>query len=114
MSHTDGCPCGRSQFLSIELIDKVVIDRKTLEKLRTTLRCCIDNIAGDRDCEIFLTSLDLYLSEEKKPSASKSLLLLNHYRDVVPESLEEVEDWLQEAKEIINVILAATAGGGHD
>jgi hypothetical protein len=115
MTFLDDCLCGRSQLLLIEPIDKVVVDLKTIEKLRTALRCCIDNLAGARDCEIFLTSLDSYLTEGKEPSTRKSLLLLNHYRDVVLESLEEVATWLEEARGILDFILLATQlGGGNE
>jgi hypothetical protein len=94
------------------LHDKVVVDQKTIKRLRSLLYQCADNIASDRDCEIFLTSLDMYLSEEKDPSASKSLLLLNHYRDVVPESLEKISGWLDEARDTLNAILVANKLGG--
>jgi hypothetical protein len=42
------------------------------------------------------------------------LLLLNYYRDIVPDALEEVVDRLEEARGIFNVILAASKLGGGD
>jgi hypothetical protein len=94
--------------------DQICIDRKTFKQLLSLIICCADNLVNPRDCEIFLTSLDIYLSENESPEPRKSLLLLNHYRDVVPEALEEIADWLQEATETINVILAASELGGGD
>ena len=115
MSHTDGCPCRRSQFLTFESTDKIVIDRETFKQLLALLNSCVDELVNPRDCEIFLTFLDTYLSENNSPEPRKALLLLNYYRDIVPDALEEVVDRLEEARGIFNVILAASKlGGGND
>jgi hypothetical protein len=59
--------------------------------------------------------LDTYLSENDSPEPRKSLLLLNYYRDIVPEALEEIADRLEEARGIFNFILATSKlGGGND
>jgi hypothetical protein len=116
MSHTDGCPCGRSQHLTFaESNDKIVIDRKTFKQLLALLNSCVDELVNPRDCEIFLTFLDTYLSENNSPEPRKALLLLNYYRDVVPDALEEVADRLEEARGIFKFILATNKlGEGND
>ena len=115
MSHTDGCLCGRSQLFTFESTDKIVIDRETFKQLLALLTSCVDELVNPRDCEIFLTSLDTYLSENNSPEARKSLLLLNYYRDIVPDALEEVAARLEEARGIFKFILTASKlGGGHD
>jgi len=112
MSHTGDCPCGRSQFLTFESTDKIVIDRETFKQLLALLNSCADELVNPRDCEIFLTFLDTYLSESDSPEPRKALLLLNYYRDVVPDALEEVAARLEEARGIFKFILTASRLGG--
>src|SRR5918997_1307951 len=111
MSHTDDCPCGRSQFLTFESTDQIVIDRETFKQLLALVNSCADELVNPRDCEIFLTFLHTYLSESDSSEARKSLLLLNYYRDIVPEALEEIAERLEEAREIFNFILTASRLG---
>jgi hypothetical protein len=95
--------------------DKICIDRETFKQLLALLNSCVDELVNPRDCEIFLTFLDTYLSENDSPEPRKSLLLLNYYRDIVPEALEEIADRLEEARGIFNFILTTTKlGGGND
>jgi hypothetical protein len=95
--------------------DKICIDRETFKQLLALLNSCVDELVNPRDCEIFLTFLDTYLSENDSPEPRKSLLLLNYYRDIVPEALEEIADRLEEARGIFKSILAASKlGGDHD
>jgi len=115
MTFSDDCLCGRSQFLTFESTDKIVIDRETFKQLHSLVGSCMDELVNPRDCEIFLTFLDTYLSESHSPEARKALLLLNYYRDVVPDALEEIAERLEEARGIFNFILTASKlGGGHD
>jgi hypothetical protein len=101
--------------------DKIELDSLTLKKLALLLGQCVYHVQTSRDCEILLTSLDNYLGESSNPEeARKSSLLLNHYRDIVPEFLEEVEGWLVEANDQLAFILAANnlgaanTSGSHD
>jgi hypothetical protein len=95
--------------------DKICIDRETFQQLFALLTSCVDELVNPRDCEIFLTFLDTYLSENDSPEPRKSLLLLNYYRDIVPDALEEIADRLEEARGIFNFILTTTKlGGGND
>jgi hypothetical protein len=101
--------------------DKIEIDTLTLKKLALLVGQSLYNLQSSRDCDILLTSLDNYLGESSNPEeARKSSLLLNMYRDVVPERLEETETWLTEATEQLAFILAASnlgaanTRGSHD
>jgi hypothetical protein len=94
--------------------DKICIDRETFKQLLTLLTSCVDELVNPRDCEIFLTFLDTYLSENNSPEPRKALLLLNYYRDIVPDALEEVVDRLEEARGIFKSILAASKLGGDN
>jgi hypothetical protein len=105
--------CPESQTLKIEL------DSLTLKKIALLVGQCVYQVQVSRDCEILLTSLDNYLGESSNPEeARKSSLLLNHYCDVVSESLKEVEEWLTEANDQLSFILAANnlgvASGSRD
>ena len=115
MPESERCPKGRSQLLTSELGDKIVIDRKTFKQLRSLIYECDDVLQNPRNCEIFLTSLDNYLSDTAKPEVTKCLLLLNYYRDIVPEALTDIAGWLEEARGLIGIILAASdLGGGNE
>jgi hypothetical protein len=93
--------------------DKICIDRETFKQLLALVNSCVDELVNPRDCEIFLTFLDTYLSENDSPEPRKSLLLLNYYRDIVPDALEEIADRLEEARGIFKFILAASKLGGR-
>ena len=88
--------------------DQICIDRKTFKQLLALVGSCLNELVNPRDCEIFLTFLDTYLSESDSPEPRKALLLLNYYRDVVPDALEEVVDRLEEARGIFKFILATS------
>lgn len=116
MTFSDDSLCGRSQdLMCAESNNKIVIDRNTFEQLVAFVEGSAEELVKPRDCEIFLTCLDIYLSQTANPEPRKSLLLLNLYREVVPNALLEIAGWLEEAREIINVILAASKlEGGND
>jgi hypothetical protein len=110
MSHTDDCPCGRSQHLTFaESSEKFLVDRKTFDKLLVIFDWCTDELLRSRfrDCDNFFKALDTSrLGESPEPSESleirKASLLLNYYHDIIPEALEEVGKRLDEAKEILD------------
>jgi hypothetical protein len=100
---------------------KIELDSLTLKKIALLVGQCVYQVQTSRDCEILLTSLDNYLGESSNPEeARKSSLLLNHYCDIVPEFLKEVEEWLTEANDQLAFILAANnlgaanSSGSHD
>jgi hypothetical protein len=68
----------------------------------------VDAMVRANHCDILLYSLDNYLLEGKNINVNKSMLLLRHYLDAVPENLKDVTDNLEEAHELMKVILDAT------
>ncbi len=116
MPKTNGCL--EPQSLKTE---KIELDSLTVKKLALLVQQALYNLQSSRDCDILLTSLDNYLGESSNPEeARKSSLLLNMYRDVVPERLQEAEGWLGETTEQLAFILAANnlgaanSSGSHD
>jgi len=94
MTFSDGCPCGRSQDLTFaESSEKFLVDRKTFDELLVLVGWCTKELIKSRhgDCDNFFAALDAYLSSDS-PETSDSLetresfLLLNYYRDSIPEA----------------------------
>jgi len=118
MPKSEGCPEGRSQFLSLAPREMVSLDRPTLEGVLQLIVRCIGAIKNARHCEIFLTSLHHSLCEwselelANEDEITKLQLLLNYWLEVVPESLEEVEDSLKESTQTLQTIFVASRLGG--
>jgi hypothetical protein len=110
MSHTDGCPCGRSQHLTFaESSEKFLVDRKTFEELLLLVGWCRSELIKSRfrDCDNFLAALKTCrLSDSPETSESLEIrtasLLLNYYHDIIPEALEEVGKRLDEVGVILD------------
>jgi hypothetical protein len=68
----------------------------------------MDAVVTANHCDILLYSLDNYLAEGRNVNVNKSMILLRHYLEAVPENLKEVADNLEEAHELMKVILDAT------
>ncbi|MGL5063770.1 MAG: hypothetical protein ACRC62_27605 [Microcoleus sp.] len=100
-----------TQFLTSVSDDKIIIDRQTFRQIFSLLGYCVDEMQRVRDSEIFLTSLDNYLSETNNPNISKAVLLLNCWLENVPDGIEKIADHLDEARSITNFILAASKLG---
>jgi len=98
----------RSQNSTPPLPDLVMVDRQTLKKVLRILSQSVDAVAAANHCDILLYSLDNYLLEGKNVNINKSMVLLRHYLDLVPESLAEVGEKLEEAHDLMKVILAVT------
>ncbi len=116
MSHTDDCPCGRSQDLTFaESSEKFLVDRKTFEELLLLVNWCTDELVKSRfrDCDNFLTALEnCRLSDSPETSESfeirKTSLLLNYYHDIIPEALNEVQNRMHKVKEILDSLKAVS------
>jgi hypothetical protein len=118
MTLTGDCPDGRSQDLTCAEADgKIVIDKMLVNKLTELLITSIYSVHSSRRSEIFLTSLDMHLSEDlvsnKKEIvrcdfAEKSLLLLQSYQKDVPKMLGNAESCLGEAIDLINLVVSAS------
>ena len=109
-----------TEDLEQEADDKIVIDKLLLNKLTELLITSIYSVHTSRRSEIFLTSLDMHLSEDlisnKKEIvrcdfAEKSLLLLQSYQKDVPKLLGKAESCLGEAIDLINLIVSASEAG---
>jgi hypothetical protein len=124
MTLTEDCPDGRSQDLTCAKADgKIVIDKMLVNKLTELLITSIYSVHTSRRCEIFLTSLDMHLSEDlisnKKEIvrcdfAEKSLLLLQSYQKDVPKMLGKAESCLGEAIDLINLVVSASEVEGDN
>ncbi|MEG3958686.1 hypothetical protein [Microcoleus sp. herbarium2] len=83
----------------------------------------IYSVHVSRRSEIFLTSLDMHLAENsvsnKNNKAShefseKSSLLLESYQKAVPKLLGKAESCLEEAIDLINLVVSASEAGGEN
>jgi hypothetical protein len=124
MTLTEDCPEGRSQDLTCAEADgKIVIDKMLVNKLTELLITSIYSVHSSRRSEIFLTSLDMHLSEDlvsnKKEIvrcdfAEKSLLLLQSYQKDVPKMLGNAERSLGDAIDLINLVVSASESEGDN
>jgi hypothetical protein len=124
MTFTGDCPDGRSQDLTCAEADgKIVIDKMLVNKLTELLITSIYSVHTSRRSEIFLTSLDMHLSEDlvsnKKERvrcdfAEKSLLLLQSYQKDVPKMLGNAERSLGDAIDLINLVVSASESEGDN
>lgn len=108
MTYSDRDFSHRSQNSTPAPADLVMVDRQTLKKVLRILSQSVDAVAAANHCDILLYSLDIYLLEGKNVNINKSMVLLRHYLDLVPESLTEVGEKLVEAHDLMKVILEAT------
>jgi len=102
---------------------KIVIDKLLVNKLTELLINSIYSVHVSRRSEIFLTSLDMHLAENsisnKNNKAShefteKSSLLLESYQKAVPKLLGKAESCLEEAIDLINLIVSASEAEGDN
>jgi hypothetical protein len=124
MTLREDCLDGRSQDLTCAEADgKIVIDKMLVNKLTELLITSIYSVHSSRRSEIFLTSLDMHLSEDlinnKKEIvrcdfAEKSLLLLQSYQKDVPKMLGKAESCLGEAIDLINLVVSASEVEGNN
>ena len=102
---------------------KIVIDKLLVNKLTELLINSIYSVHVSRRSEIFLTSLDMHLAENsisnKNNKAShefteKSSLLLESYQKAVPKLLGKAESCLEEAIDLINLVVSASEAEGEN
>jgi hypothetical protein len=114
MSHTDGCPCGRSQLFTFKTKETITVDRPTFERILTLLIGCSANCEYFVTHEIFVGAAKDYLSTFDNLESRKALALVSVWTDTSTETFEELADCLDSAIQSIKFILAASAGGGND
>jgi hypothetical protein len=96
--------------------DKICIDRETFRQLLSLLNSSTDILYLARTNEIFIQCLGDYLDDLTcldDFQISKVSTLLRVWLDVVPENLTELSEYLQEARETVSVIFAASQLGGN-
>ncbi|MEG4575506.1 hypothetical protein QUA56_22935 [Microcoleus sp. N3A4] len=101
------CPCGRSQLFTFESNDKIVVDRKTFDRVFLLVRRSVDELANTRHREIFLECLDTCLTESKfldDARCFQASLLLDAYYEYVPASLALLNDKLEEAFKLMQAV----------
>ena len=106
-----------------EADNNILIDKLLVNKLTELLINSIYSIHISRRSEIFLTSLDMHLAENlisnKNNKANyefteKSSLLLESYQKAVPKLLGKAESSLEEAIDLINLIVSASEAEGDN
>lgn len=113
-------PCGRSQFLSLAPKEMISLDRHTLDEVVRLIAGCINLVKNARHCEIFLTSLDHSLRQwseleiADEDEICKLQVLLQPWLDVVPESLQDIEELLNDTSGTLQMVLTASRLGGSN
>ena len=111
------------QDLEANADDTIVIDKLLVNKLTELLINSIYSVHVSRRSEIFLTSLDMHLTDfsisNKNDAAcreftEKSSLLLESYQKDVPKSLGKAESCLGEAIDLINLIVSASVAEANN
>jgi hypothetical protein len=69
MSHTDDCPCGRSQLFTFKAKERITVDRPTLEHIFALLNGCSANFKYLCDNDIFVFATKNYLASLTTPKA---------------------------------------------
>lgn len=108
MTRSDAYFARRSKNSTPPVVDLVTVDRQTLKKVLRILGQSMDTVIMANHCDILLYSLDNYLLEGRDVNVNKSMILLRHYLEAVPENLKEVAGNLEEAHELMKTILEAT------
>lgn len=111
------CPQGQSQSPAIDLSDKVVIDRETFRQIFSLLNRSVDILVNARHYEIFLDSLDTYLSDSNGLDADqcfRASLLLDSWIDFVPDALLDLDGNLDELRKLMLVVFVASGLGGSN
>ena len=86
---------------SPDVSEKISIEVKTLNRLIGLLCRSIDILNNAQHREIFLDSLDAYLSESAEMDRFRANLLLSAYYEYVPRNLAELDSVLNEALEFM-------------
>ena len=106
-----------------EIDNNIVIDKMLVNKLTELLITSIYSVHTSRRSEIFLTSLDMHLAQysisnkndkARREFTEKSSLLLESYQEDVPKSLGKAESCLEEAIDLINLIVSASEAEGDN
>jgi hypothetical protein len=112
---------GRSQHLTCDSVDCVLVDENTLEELNWAL---VEAIDGLHECELwqeFITVAERYLKEttetqrleEWERPINSAMLFLDAWSDKSPDILGIATAKLSEAHRVLHMVLAASKLGGQ-
>jgi hypothetical protein len=114
---------GRSQFLTCDSVDTVLIDRKTLKELSLVL---VEAVDGFEECQLwqeFIYVAQRYLEEstrtqyhqieELEHPIKSALLFLESWADKFPDVLSLTIHQISEAQRVLSLVLTASDMGGR-
>lgn len=104
---------GRSQFLTCDSVETVLVDRQTLKELHWSLTKAVDEIDSIRLHQQFVVVAQLFLSQIRGRRAEKVSLFLEKWFEHSPSQLKNVEVELLEAQRVSQLILAISKMGGE-
>ncbi len=102
----------RSQHLTCDAVDCVLVDRETIGELSWGLAKVLDELDSIRLHQQFVTVAQYFVSQGRSKHQEKALLFLDTWFERVPDQLKEVEASLLEARSVLSLILAASKLGG--
>lgn len=102
---------GRSQLLTCDSVETVLVDRETLEELHWSLTRAVDEIGSIRLHQQFVTVARFFVSGIRGRQAEKITLFLNKWFEYSPRKLKRVEVELEEAQRVSHMILAISKLG---
>jgi hypothetical protein len=118
------CSGVRSQHLTCDSVDVVLIDRETLEELNLALVQAVD---GFEECELWQefvyvarryleesTKTQYYQIEELEHPIKSALLFLESWSDKFPDVLSLSIHKISEAQQVLRLVLTASDMGGGD
>jgi hypothetical protein len=103
----------RSQLLTCDSVETVLVDRETLKELHWSLVRAVDEIYSIRLQQEFIVVAQLFLSQIRGRRAEKVSLFLEKWFEHSPSQLKNVEVELSEAQRVSQLILAISKMGGE-
>jgi hypothetical protein len=104
---------GRSQHLTCDSVEIVLVDRQTLKELHWSLTKAVDEIDSIRLQQEFIVVAQLFLSQIPGRRAEKVSLFLEKWFEHSLSQLKNVEVELSEAQRVSQLILAISKMGGE-
>ena len=104
---------GRSQLLTCDSVETVLVDRKTLKEIHWSLTRAVDEIGSIRLHQQFVVVARFFLSGVRGRQAEKISLFLEKWFEHSPRQLKAVEVELLEAQRVSQMILAISKMGGE-
>ena len=103
----------RSQVLTCDAVETVLVDRKTLEEIYWNLTRAVDEIGSIRLHQQFVTIARFFVSGIRGRQAEKITLFLDKWFEYSPGELKRVEAELSQAQRVSQMLLAVSKMGGE-